>query len=30
MPWTREDNIFCHYLFGDKIIQNWLKIDATQ
>ena len=21
--------IFCHYLFGDKIIENCLKIDAT-
>ena len=22
MPWTREKNILCHYLFGDKIMQN--------
>ena len=22
MPWTREENILRHYLFGDKIIQN--------
>ena len=25
---TREKN-WCHYLFGDKIIQDCLKIDAT-
>ena len=31
MPWTREEkNILRHYLFGDKIIQNCLKIDATR
>ena len=29
MPWTREENILRHYLFGDKIIQNCLRIDAT-
>ena len=30
MPWTREEKIFLHhYLFGDKIVQNCLKIDAT-
>ena len=29
MHLTREENILCHYLFGDKIIQNCLKIDAT-
>ena len=23
MPWTREKNILRHYLFGDKIIQNY-------
>ena len=28
MPWTREKNILCPYLFGDKIIRNCLKIDA--
>ena len=26
---NEEENIFLHYLFGDKIIQNCLKIDAT-
>ena len=25
----RGKNILCHYLFGDKIIQNCPKIDAT-
>ena len=29
MPWTREKDILRHYLFGDKIIQNCLKIDAN-
>ena len=29
MLWTREDNTLRHYLFGDKILQNCLKIDAT-
>ena len=29
MFWTREENILPHYLFGDKIIENCLKIDAT-
>ena len=29
MPWTREENILRHYLFGDKILENCLKIDAT-
>ena len=29
MPWTKEENILRHPLFGDKIIQNCLKIDAT-
>ena len=29
MPWSREENILLHYVFGDKIIQNCLKIDAT-
>ena len=24
MLWTREENILCHYLFGNKIIQNFL------
>ena len=28
MPGTREKNIFHHYLFRNKIIQNCLKIDA--
>ena len=28
MPWTREENFFPHYLFGDKIIPNFLKIDT--
>ena len=23
------NNIFCHYLFEDNIIQNWFEIDAT-
>ena len=25
MPWKREENILCNYLFGDKIIQNFAK-----
>ena len=29
MPWTGEENILRHDLFGDKIIQNCLKIDAA-
>ena len=29
MLWTRDENILRHYLFGDKIIENCLKIDAT-
>ena len=29
MPWTREENIFRHNLFGEKIIQNCHKIDAS-
>ena len=29
MPLTREENITCHYLFGDRIIQNCLKIEIT-
>ena len=29
MSWTREENILCHNLFSDKIIQNCLQIDAT-
>ena len=29
MPSISEENILRHYLFGDKIIQNYLKIDAT-
>ena len=29
MPWTREENIFRHYLFGDKIIQNYPKLFAS-
>ena len=29
MPWTKGKNILRHYLFGNKIIQNYLKIDAT-
>ena len=30
MPWTIEEKYFFrHYLFGDKIIQNRLKINAT-
>ena len=28
MPWTREENILCHTLSGDKFIQNCFKIDA--
>ena len=28
MPWAQEENILRHYLFGDNIIQNCLKIDA--
>ena len=28
MPKIRKENILRHYLFGDKIIQNCLKIDA--
>ena len=30
MPGTREKNILRHYLFGEKINQNCLKIDDTQ
>ena len=30
MPWTRKKNIFRDYLFGEKINQNCLKIDATK
>ena len=30
MPWIREEkNILRHYLFGQRIVQNCLKIDAT-
>ena len=29
MPWTREKNILRHYLFGDKIIRECLRIDTT-
>ena len=29
MPWTREEKFLSHNLFGDKIIQNCLKIDAS-
>ena len=29
IPWTRKKNILRHYLFGDKILQNCLKIDET-
>ena len=29
MSWTREENNMRHCLFGDKIIQNCLKISAT-
>ena len=29
MPYTREENIFRHFLFGDKTIQNCPKIDAN-
>ena len=29
MHWTGEENILRHFIFGDKIIQNCLKIDAT-
>ena len=29
MSWTREENILSHKLFGDKIIQNCIKTDAT-
>ena len=29
MSWTREENIFCNYLFGNKIIQYSLKTDVT-
>ena len=29
MPWIRGGNSLRHYLFGDKIIQNCLKIDTT-
>ena len=29
MPGTREENYLCHYLFGDKISQNSLRIDTT-
>ena len=25
----KRAKILCHYLFGDKIIQNYLKINAT-
>ena len=28
MAWTREENILRQYLFGDKIIENCLKINA--
>ena len=27
--WVIEDNLLLHNLFGDKIILNYLKIDAT-
>ena len=27
MPWICEEHILRHYIFGDKIIQNCLKID---
>ena len=29
MLWIREENILRHNIFGDKIIQNCLKMDAT-
>ena len=30
MPWTREENtILRHNLFGEKIIENCLKIGAN-
>ena len=29
MSWTKEKNILRYDLFGNKIIQKWLKIDAT-
>ena len=29
MPGTREEKYLCHNLFGDEIIQNCPKIDAT-
>ena len=29
MPWTREENILLIDLYGDKIIENCLKIEAT-
>ena len=29
MPWTREENILRHNLFGDRIIENCLKMDST-
>ena len=34
IPWSQclgkeRENILCHYLFGDKLIQNCLKKDAT-
>ena len=22
MPWTKDEKILCHYLFGDEITQN--------
>ena len=29
MPWTREGKYFASRIFGYKIIQNCLEIDAT-
>ena len=29
MAWTREEKYFVSLLIGDKIIQNYQKIDAT-
>ena len=29
MPWTKEENILHNYLFGHKIIEKCLKIDAA-
>ena len=29
MSWTKEKYILRHDLFGDKIIENCLKIDTT-